>query len=213
MIYTSGSTGRPKGVVVEHRNVINFFRGMDDRVGSDGPIKWLAVTSISFDISVLELFWTLSRGATVVIQADEPQAVVESRSAVSTKSIDFSLFYFASEVSTDHDDPYHMLFEGARFAEGNGFSAIWVPERHFHEFGGIYPSPAVISGAIAAITEPDQAAVGQRRPTAPRHHPCRGGLGGSSTTCRRAAFSCPSPRGGTTVTSCSSRSTTPTGAP
>lgn len=33
MIYTSGSTGRPKGVMVEHRNVANFFTGMDDRIG------------------------------------------------------------------------------------------------------------------------------------------------------------------------------------
>ena len=35
MIYTSGSTGRPKGVMVEHRNVVNFFTGMDDRIGAE----------------------------------------------------------------------------------------------------------------------------------------------------------------------------------
>ena len=69
VIYTSGSTGKPKGVMVEHRNVINFFAGMD-RVLGDEPGVWLAVTSISFDISVLELFWPLARGGTVVIQSD-----------------------------------------------------------------------------------------------------------------------------------------------
>jgi hypothetical protein len=69
VIYTSGSTGRPKGVMVTHRNVINFFAGMDDAMGTD-PGTWLAVTSMSFDISVLELFWTLARGFTVVV-ADE----------------------------------------------------------------------------------------------------------------------------------------------
>ena len=62
-IYTSGSTGRPKGVMVEHRNVVNFFMGMDDTLGQDStresPGVWLAVTSLSFDISVLELFWTV----------------------------------------------------------------------------------------------------------------------------------------------------------
>ena len=67
MIYTSGSTGRPKGVQVEHRNVINFFRGMDEVLGTT-PGVWLALAGISFDISVLELFWTLARGFTVVIQ-------------------------------------------------------------------------------------------------------------------------------------------------
>lgn len=70
VIYTSGSTGRPKGVMVEHRNVVNFFTGMDLAIGS-GPGVWLAVTSISFDISVLELLWTLTRGFQVVIHAGQ----------------------------------------------------------------------------------------------------------------------------------------------
>jgi non-ribosomal peptide synthetase component F len=67
VIYTSGSTGKPKGVMVEHANVLNFFTAMDACIpngpeGSPGrPATgtWLAVTSPSFDISVLELFWTL----------------------------------------------------------------------------------------------------------------------------------------------------------
>ncbi len=70
VIYTSGSTGKPKGVMVEHRNVLNFFAGMDEAIGAS-PGVWLAVTSISFDISILELFWTLARGFQVVIHGDE----------------------------------------------------------------------------------------------------------------------------------------------
>jgi amino acid adenylation domain-containing protein len=70
LMYTSGSTGVPKGVMVEHRNVVNFFRGMDEVLGTE-PGVWLAVTSISFDISVLELLWTLARGFVVVIMGDE----------------------------------------------------------------------------------------------------------------------------------------------
>jgi amino acid adenylation domain-containing protein len=70
ILYTSGSTGRPKGVMISHRNVINFFAGMDRVLGPE-PGVWLAVTSISFDISVLELFWTLTRGFKVVILADQ----------------------------------------------------------------------------------------------------------------------------------------------
>lgn len=69
VIYTSGSTGTPKGVMVENRNVVNFFAGMDRAIGAD-PGVWLAVTSISFDISILELLWTLSRGFTVVLHPD-----------------------------------------------------------------------------------------------------------------------------------------------
>jgi amino acid adenylation domain-containing protein len=70
VLYTSGSTGRPKGVMVEHRNVLSFFRAMDQLIGSEAGV-WLAVTSLSFDISVLELLWTLTRGFTVVLHGDE----------------------------------------------------------------------------------------------------------------------------------------------
>ena len=70
VLYTSGSTGRPKGVMVSHKNVVNFFAGMDRALGRE-PGVWLAVTSISFDISVVELFWTLTRGFKVVILADQ----------------------------------------------------------------------------------------------------------------------------------------------
>ncbi len=69
VIYTSGSTGRPKGVMIQHRNVANFFAAMEERLGKE-PGVWLAVTSISFDISVLELLWTLARGFHVVVHTE-----------------------------------------------------------------------------------------------------------------------------------------------
>lgn len=151
VIYTSGSTGRPKGVVVEHRNVLNFFVGMDDAVGVGPGDTWFAVTSISFDISVLELFWTLARGARVVVHGQPAPATDDGMA--------FSLFYFSAEGDEGAAPPvpgshrYRLLLEGARFADQHGLSAIWTPERHFHEFGGIYPNPSVISAAVAAITE------------------------------------------------------------
>ena len=77
VIYTSGSTGKPKGVMVENRNVVNFFTGMDQAIGCD-PGVWLAVTSVSFDISVLELLWTLTRGFKVVVHGGEgPGAIAD----------------------------------------------------------------------------------------------------------------------------------------
>jgi amino acid adenylation domain-containing protein len=75
VIYTSGSTGKPKGVMVENRNVVNFFTGMDQAIGCTLGV-WLAVTSVSFDISVLELLWTLTRGFKVVVHGDEGAATI-----------------------------------------------------------------------------------------------------------------------------------------
>ncbi|WP_323040297.1 MupA/Atu3671 family FMN-dependent luciferase-like monooxygenase [Gemmobacter sp.] len=169
MIYTSGSTGRPKGVMIEHRNVANFFAGMDDRIGID-PGTWLAVTSLSFDISVLELFWTLSRGFKLVLMGDADRALVSNGPAVSDKGMQFSLYYWGND---DGAGPakYELLLEGARFADTHGFCAVWTPERHFHAFGGPYPNPAVTGAAVAAVTRNIGVRAGSC--VAPLHHPAR----------------------------------------
>ncbi|MFG3510704.1 amino acid adenylation domain-containing protein [Streptomyces sp. NPDC047821] len=67
VIYTSGSTGRPKGVLIEHSQFVNFCHAVDERIGGGPGDTWLAVTSPSFDISTVELLWTLTRGYRVVI--------------------------------------------------------------------------------------------------------------------------------------------------
>ena len=71
VIFTSGSTGRPKGVMVPHRAVDNFLESMAERPGMTRDDVLLAVTTLSFDISVLELFLPLTVGARVVIAAEE----------------------------------------------------------------------------------------------------------------------------------------------
>jgi natural product biosynthesis luciferase-like monooxygenase protein len=155
VIYTSGSTGKPKGVMISHRNVANFFCGMDRSIGQNEPGVWLAVTSISFDISVLELFWTLCRGFKVVVYKDEFRRTERPAEAASgpKKTIGFSLLYFASDEGQDPGSRYRLLLEGAKFADQHGFDAVWTPERHFHAFGGLYPNPSVTSAAVAAVTE------------------------------------------------------------
>ncbi len=72
VIYTSGSTGTPKGVEISHGALGNFLGSMRRRPGCDETDRLLAVTTISFDIAVLELFLPLLCGATTVIaQAHE----------------------------------------------------------------------------------------------------------------------------------------------
>ncbi|EOR71042.1 non-ribosomal peptide synthase:amino acid adenylation, partial [Thermobifida fusca TM51] len=67
ILYTSGSTGRPKGVVVSHRNLANFLTDMAERVPMGPQDSWLAVTTVSFDISALELYLPLLAGATITL--------------------------------------------------------------------------------------------------------------------------------------------------
>lgn len=185
LIYTSGSTGKPKGVMVSHRNVLNFFAAMDRHIDPADPGVWLAVTSISFDISVLELFWTLTRGYTVVLYRD-PLSVRDSSLArapgmtnstlastsIPDRSMAFGLFFWnhISEMN-QHAVKYELLFKAAEYADQHGFESVWTPERHFGSFGGDYPNPSVTSAAIAARTEHIHIRAGSC--VLPLHHPVR----------------------------------------
>ncbi|HBR98678.1 MAG TPA: hypothetical protein DD979_15085 [Gammaproteobacteria bacterium] len=71
VIYTSGSTGRPKGVQLSRRNVTNFICTMQQTPGMTADDTLLAVTTISFDIAVLELYLPLVSGASVDIASRE----------------------------------------------------------------------------------------------------------------------------------------------
>jgi len=67
VIYTSGSTGRPKGVEISHHALKNFLLGMQAELNFSQQDRFLAVTTISFDISLLELFLPIMLGGSVVI--------------------------------------------------------------------------------------------------------------------------------------------------
>ncbi|MCW8816478.1 MAG: amino acid adenylation domain-containing protein, partial [Ignavibacteriaceae bacterium] len=67
VIFTSGSTGKPKGVQIGHRSVVNFLLSMQNEPGIRSDDVLLSVTTISFDISVLELFLPLISGARLII--------------------------------------------------------------------------------------------------------------------------------------------------
>jgi non-ribosomal peptide synthetase component F len=71
VIYTSGSTGRPKGVEIQHKALVNFLHSMRQEPGLTPQAVLLSVTTISFDIAGLELFFPLIVGACVVIVSRE----------------------------------------------------------------------------------------------------------------------------------------------
>ena len=79
VIYTSGSTGRPKGVCITHHAAVNFLHAMRERPGIDGDAVVLNLTSLSFDIALLELLLPLVSGARCVlvpvVATADPQAL------------------------------------------------------------------------------------------------------------------------------------------
>ncbi len=172
VIYTSGSTGKPKGVMVEHRNVANFFAGMDERIPHDPPETWLAVTSLSFDISVLELLWTLCRGFKVVIHHEKNRQleVLPSRPSTPWRPMSFGIAMWGSDAG-EGSRKYELMLESARFGDAHGFESFHTPERHFGAFGGPFPNPSITSAAIAAVTS--KIKIRASSCILPLHHPIR----------------------------------------
>ncbi|MFC9898022.1 MupA/Atu3671 family FMN-dependent luciferase-like monooxygenase [Nocardia sp. NPDC127579] len=105
--------------------------------------------------------------------ADLVTAVAEHRdpAARGGAALDFGLFFFASDAQQADAHRYQLLFDSARFADAHGFHSIWLPERHFHSFGGLYPNPAVLGAALAAITRRVRIRAGSV--VLPLHNPVR----------------------------------------
>jgi natural product biosynthesis luciferase-like monooxygenase protein/non-ribosomal peptide synthase protein (TIGR01720 family) len=87
------------------------------------------------------------------------------------KSMEFGLFYFADSSADSSQDKYRLYLEGAKFADRHGFSSVWTPERHFHQKGGLYPNPSVLSSALAVVTGKIQLRAGSV--VMPLHNPLR----------------------------------------
>lgn len=168
----SNSSDRFKGIMFTHGNVLGLFARMDEALGRE-PGAWLSGRELSSDISVAELLWPLTRGYKVVLGPVDATPISERTVAkrVAERKMDFSLFYFACEEGDKSENKYRLLIEGAQFADQNGFTAVWTPERHFHAFGGLYPNPAVTSAALAMITKRLQIRAGSV--VLPLHNPLR----------------------------------------
>src|SRR5690606_6073672 len=127
VIYTAGSTGKPKGVVVPHGAVLNFLGSMRTAPGLGCDDRLLAVTTPSFDISVLELFLPLSVGAGIVL-ATRAQAMDGAAMAA---------LLSAAGVPTLQATPatWHMLLENGWTAPP-GFKALCGGEPLSPELAG-----------------------------------------------------------------------------
>ncbi|CCD85604.1 putative Non-ribosomal peptide synthase:Amino acid adenylation (Modular protein) [Bradyrhizobium sp. ORS 285] len=120
VIYTSGSTGLPKGVMVRHGGVANFLATMAEQPGIARVDCVLGLTSLSFDIAVLELWLPLTCGARIVL-AD--RAATQDPAALKAMVIRHGVTMIQATPSSwrmllDHDDRAAWLPDGCRVLSG-----------------------------------------------------------------------------------------------
>lgn len=106
--------------------------------------------------------------ASARVRVAEPASVALPQAA---SSIDLGVMFFNGADTGEDEDRYRLVLETARFADQHGFSSIWVPERHYTAFGGLYPNPAVLHAALARETRQIRLMAGSV--VLPLHHPLR----------------------------------------
>ncbi|WP_327432556.1 non-ribosomal peptide synthetase [Streptomyces sp. NBC_01236] len=134
VMYTSGSTGRPKGTVVRHDNLWALFAGFDSVLDAI-PDVVLAGTSLSFDICLIELFWSLTRGCAVHLTSH--------RTVLDEEGVPDGAFYqctpSAARLHTSSPEGRRLLGRlGALVVAGEPLDADLAAE-----LAGLVPGPVV----------------------------------------------------------------------
>jgi natural product biosynthesis luciferase-like monooxygenase protein len=96
---------------------------------------------------------------------------IERAPVASARPMQFSLYFFGNYDAAYRDDKYSLLMDAAKFADENGFTAVWLPERHFHPLGGFSPNSSLLACALARETTNLQLRGGSV--VLPLHHPVR----------------------------------------
>lgn len=120
-----------------------------------------------------EVLWAWYNGITVVLHASADKSPMDQwvPTAVSF-GMQFGLFYFGSHnEGVAERNKYKLLIDSVKFADEHDFSCVWTPERHFNQFGGLFPNPSVLSAALAMVTSRIQLRSGSI--VSPLHHAVR----------------------------------------
>ncbi len=170
MIYTSGSTGKPKGVQIPHRAVVNFLSSMAKTPGIDRDDVMLAVTTLSFDISVLELMLPLTHGAAVCVATHEQvvdgqsllDLVVEAKATImqATPATWRLMMEAGWEGPLTHDGGglKKVLCGGEAWPAGLARELIARADEVWNMYG---PTETTIWSTCAQITDPDHVPIGK----------------------------------------------------
>lgn len=114
VIYTSGSTGKPKGVIIRHAAVVNLLWSMMDVPGFTTGDRILATTTLSFDISVVEMYLPLVSGGSVAIvdrqTAKDTNALVAAIKKFDVNCLQATPAMWRMILETDFEFPKGMKF-------------------------------------------------------------------------------------------------------
>ncbi|MGJ5203813.1 amino acid adenylation domain-containing protein [Bradyrhizobium sp. HKCCYLR20261] len=165
VIYTSGSTGLPKGVMVRHGAVTNFLATMAEQPGLAQDDRVLALTSLSFDIAVLELWLPLTKGARIVL-AD--RAAAHDPAALKAIAVKHGVTMIQATPSSwrmllDYEGTDAWLPQGCRVLSGGEALAPDLAQRLLdlsHEVWNLYgPTETTVWSARHRLTANDPSPV------------------------------------------------------
>ena len=149
-----------------------FYKQLDHQLNLVVGDHMMLSACLSFPRLVMEMLWASSRGLTIISDQLKDEFSMERYTSDSALiDMNFGLFYFGSYVEEAEKERYRLLFDTVKFADEHGFTAVWTPERHFNEFGGLYPNPSVIGAALAVMTSHVQIRSGSL--VSPLHHAVR----------------------------------------
>ncbi|WP_347252582.1 MupA/Atu3671 family FMN-dependent luciferase-like monooxygenase, partial [Legionella sp.] len=96
---------------------------------------------------------------------------IEENPETEKAKLKIGISFFGTYSNDYNESKYDLVLSASRFADSHGFSAVWLPERHFHEFGGLSPNPSVLCSAISQVTQNINLRAGSV--VLPLHHPIR----------------------------------------
>ena len=167
VIYTSGSTGQPKGVVVGRNAMSNLVATMASRLGLKPRDRMLALTTLAFDIAVVEIFCPLTVGASIVVipegQGKDPAAL--ARTIDSHKPTFIQATPSLWQALLDYADPVLAgvtAISGGEPLTGRLAKALHAAaDRVFNAYG---PSETTVWSTLAHVDDNGEAEPGIGRP-------------------------------------------------
>ncbi|HVC19686.1 MAG TPA: MupA/Atu3671 family FMN-dependent luciferase-like monooxygenase [Vicinamibacterales bacterium] len=146
-------------------------------VAADDATLQTVLTPLGPDEAACEIYVRAEETPAWVLAAGARVARVPARTAAPPRSgagrgpVDLGIMFFNGSETPDQRQQYRLVIEAARFADRHGFSSVWVPERHYTAFGGLYPNPSVLQAALARETRRLRLMAGSI--VLPLHHPLR----------------------------------------